>query len=178
MSYERTIRYLEYLENGEKTRSVGFVKIEAVDQLCNVQIHVTGLHPTESCAREVRFLGYEVNASAPDSEDLTEGIFGTVSIQDGKGSLIKKRVSTAELCEGISYDSLQIIRINLGKNREGVCRWGEGNVKQVQLSEPENSSEDMPSLRREEPEVESRPYLSDIQMNIVNMHSHYDHSSV
>ena len=44
MFYDKQIRYLEYLENGEKIRSAGFVKIEVIEKVCNIQISVTGLH--------------------------------------------------------------------------------------------------------------------------------------
>ena len=160
MSYDKVIKYLEYLDNGEKVRSVGFVKIEVVDypavaaghsnqirdraepvteRFCNVQIQVTGLHPTETCTREVRF------GSQAEGQSVAEGIFGSISLEGGKGSLVRKNVPAKALCEGISYDDLSFIRVNLGRTREIVCRWREGKVELQ--PQPE-------ALRRVEPQLQ------------------------
>lgn len=159
MSYDKVIKYLEYLENGEKIRSVGFVKIEAADQFCNVQIHITGLHPTESCIREVRFLGDLTEDRTP-----VEGIFGSISLQGGKGSLIKKKIPAEELCQGIGYDKLMAIRINLGKTREIICRWREGGGLEQQPEKREQTEpvqpENVSIYDRFQPQLQPEPESS------------------
>lgn len=124
MFYDKQIRYLEYLENGEKIRSAGFVKIEVTDDKCNIQVNVTGLHPTENCSREVHLQGG--NKSVDDV-----GVLGTIQLQAGKGSLILKRLPSDRLCEGIGYEELSGIRINLGKSRELFCRFREEKREEV-----------------------------------------------
>ncbi len=124
MYYDKIIRYLEYLENGEKVRSAGFVKIEVTDQVCNVLVNVTGLHSLESCSREVRLRAVN-SAEAAESASAKEGILGTILLRDGKGTLVKKRLPIDRLCEGIGYHDLAAVRINLGKGQELVCRFRE-----------------------------------------------------
>ncbi len=148
MYYDKKIRYLEYLENGEKIKSAGFVKIEIMDENCNIQVNVTGLHPSESCSREVRLMG---TAPADTAEIPTqrEGVLGEIALQSGRGTLIRKRVPTDKLCEGIGYNNLTTVRINLGKSRELVCRWRDEQPKvqdtqlKVEDEQPEASDVSM-----------------------------------
>ena len=136
MHYDKAIRYLSYLENGEKIKSAGFVKIELIDELCNIQINVTGLHPTENCTREVHLLGITPTETA-DTTKSKEAILGEISLQNGKGSLIKRRIPIDSLCEGIGYQDLTAVRINLGKSRELVCHWREAAPKEPEVPEQE-----------------------------------------
>ncbi|MBQ7840499.1 MAG: hypothetical protein IJ390_08475 [Lachnospiraceae bacterium] len=124
MFYDKQIRYLEYLENGEKIRSAGFVKIEVIDKVCNIQVNVTGLHPSENCTREVHVLGMQ-----------EQGVLGSITFLSGKGNLGCRRIPTDQLCEGIGYEELRSIRISLGKNRELLCRWREDEREESQKQE-------------------------------------------
>lgn len=164
MYYDKKLRYLDYLENGERIRNVGFVKIEVMDQLCNIQVQVTGLHASDNSSREVRLLGVQSHgAQFPEEQSeeegpqkglLQEGILGTIAFQAGRGSLLRKRISAANLCDGIGYEELTAIRINLGKSRELVCRWKEDG-QQPEL-QPELRSELQPKLQPElQPELQS-----------------------
>ena len=168
MHYDKQIRYLEYLENGEKIRSAGFVKIEVMDQICNVQVNVTGLHPSESCNREVHLMG-TVSADATEGVKERDGVLGEITLQSGKGILIRKRVPTDRLCNGIGYQDLARVRINLGKSRELVCRWREEQAEvregQPKVSEehsevreePPKVREEQALVREEQPEVREEP---------------------
>lgn len=121
MFYDKVIHYLEYWENGEKIRSAGFVKIEIMDQVCNIQVNVTGLHPTENCTREVHMIGEK----AVNDVDENSGVLGEIALRSGKGILIKKSLPLERLCHGLGYSELAAVRINLGKSRELFCRWKE-----------------------------------------------------
>ena len=135
MFYDKQIRYLEYLENGEKIRSAGFVKIEVIDKVCNIQISVTGLHPSESCTREVHLLGMQ-----------DQGVLGSITFLSGKGSLGCRHIPADKLCEKIGYEELRSIRISLGKNRELVCRWRE-DERQIDLSKSIEQSKQIPQSK-------------------------------
>lgn len=113
MFYDRQIKYLDYLENGDKIRNAGFVKIEATGDFCNIQINVNGLYPTDTIDREV-LIG---------NNDRETGI-GSLKLESGKGTLQLKRLSANGLGKTrIPYNELQYIRIPLAKSREVRCQW-------------------------------------------------------
>ncbi len=158
MYYDKIVRYLEYLEGGEKIKSAGFVKIEVMDRDCNIQVNVTGLYPMESCNREIHISGISEGK-------YVEGVLGEVILTSGRGNLIKRRVPTDRLCEGIGYQDLTTVRINLGKNRELLCRWREETVDQQEVtpyqSEPVTAVEPEPqrsplAVVEPEPQPESQ----------------------
>ena len=76
-----------------------------------------------------------------EAAEATEVFFDRISMKEGKGTLIKKKLPTTALCEGISCEGLLSIRISLGKNREIICRWQEEEVWQK-----EENSEKGPEL--------------------------------
>ncbi len=157
MGYDKQIRYLEYFEGGSKIKSAGFVKIELMDRFCNVQVNVTGLYPTENCSREVHISGMGPGGAI-------DGIFGEIVLQSGRGSLIRRQMPADRLCDGIGYDDLTYVRINLGKNRELVCRWREEEVPLPEVAPMVSEEEPVPEpavwadpLPVERPETETIP---------------------
>lgn len=116
MLYDKKIKYLEYLENGDKIRSVGFVKIEALEKECNIQLTINGLFPTDTFVREV-WIG----------DGIKETVLGELEFKQGCGQVRWKKMSVNSLGkEHISYGNLKDIRIKLSKNRELRCKWGDG----------------------------------------------------
>jgi len=113
MSYERNIRYLDDIKNGEKIGNAGYVKIECVDMECNIHVHITKLADVGNCTRDVYLCGQK------------DGVLGNVLLQGGRGSLVRKKLSIDDLCEGISYEELERIHIRIGNTRELVCQWKE-----------------------------------------------------
>jgi hypothetical protein len=115
MSYDRKIKYLDYLENGDKIRNAGFVKIEKADEICSMQFCVTGLLPTDTIQREVWI-----------TDGTKETELGNLQLEHGKGALTLKGLSANGLGkEQIPYDNLYEIYIPISKNREVRCRWGD-----------------------------------------------------
>jgi hypothetical protein len=115
MSYDRKIKYLDYLENGDKIRNAGFVKIEKADEICSMQFCVTGLLPTDTIQREVWI-----------TDGTKETELGNLQLEHGKGALTLKGLSADSLGrERISYDDLYEIYIPISKNREVRCKWGD-----------------------------------------------------
>ncbi|MDR2043141.1 MAG: DUF6128 domain-containing protein [Clostridium sp.] len=118
MFYDRKIKYLDYLENGDKIRNAGFVKIEALDGKCGLQVCVNGLLSTDTLQREV-WIG--------DGE--RETVIGNIHLTAGKGTLALKGQPTDGLGKDrIPYQELHGIRIPLSRNRELRCQWGERQV--------------------------------------------------
>jgi hypothetical protein len=118
MFYDRKIKYLDYLENGDKIRNAGFVKIEVMDQKCNIQVCINGLLPTDTMQREV-WVG--------DGEQETE--IGNIRLEGGRGTLTLRNLSSDELGKApIPYKNIKEIRIPIAKSRELRCKWTEGNT--------------------------------------------------
>ena len=57
MYYDRKIRYLDYLERGQRVKGGGYVKLEVRDERLLIELTVTGLHMTDSYERDVFLLG-------------------------------------------------------------------------------------------------------------------------
>ena len=49
MLYERKIKYLDYLEKGQRIQGGGYVKMEAREGKLRVELAVTGLRAIDSC---------------------------------------------------------------------------------------------------------------------------------
>ncbi|MDR0963167.1 MAG: DUF6128 domain-containing protein [Clostridium sp.] len=113
MFYNRKIKYLDYLENGEKIRNAGFVKIEVSNDKCNIQICVNGLLATDTMQKEVLI-----------RDTLAETELGSIRLECGRGSLCLNNKDANALGEaGLSYERLVAIRIPITKTRELLCKW-------------------------------------------------------
>lgn len=136
MFYDRKIKYLDYMENGDKVRSAGFVKIEVTGETCNILVSVNGLFRTDTFRREVWIGG-----------GGKETILGEIGLEAGKGSLMLKRIPADRLGkEKIAFGDLEEVWIRLAKNRELRCRWAESSkgllyVKWMQKGEASSMQE-------------------------------------
>ena len=118
MFYDRKIKYLDYMENKERCKGAGYVKIEVRDQTCNITIQVIGLYGTDSFDREVFLL-----------DEQKEEWLGKIQLKNGKGRLQLSGLQSSHIGQtGISYDRLMGIRIPIGANREVYCAWKEGDM--------------------------------------------------
>lgn len=115
MLYDRKIKYLEYLENGEKLQGAGFVKAELRGTLCRIQISVKGLHETDRFEKQVLLVAN--NQEYPLCK---------IRIDGGRGDIAELRLDSRNLAEsGISYERLEEIRIPVAAGKEIRCRWQE-----------------------------------------------------
>lgn len=111
MLYDKKIKYLDYLENGERIRGGGFAKVEIWGQSLTIELTVKGL-------RDIRNFWGDVFLCGTGRE---EGL-GKIQIEEGQGTF--RRVYTMQTDgSGFSWDDLSGIRIPLGENREIVCTW-------------------------------------------------------
>lgn len=130
MFVDRKIKYLDYMENGERCKGVGFVKIEVWDALCHFQIQVSGMHVTDSYVRKVALV-------AADEEH----VIGELLLDKGKGSLYIMNLDTNNLAgSGIPYVELLGIRISIAAGKEIYCKLQEAKGKTEDATESELSA--------------------------------------
>lgn len=155
MQFERLIKYLDYMEAGERVRGAGFLKLMARNGSCDLEIQVNGMHATDTFGREVFLVTEE--GEVPLQELL---------LKEGRGSLKLCGLHCESLAEtGVPYEKLLGIRIPVAAGREicGVIREGM----------PEKSRSEEP--RSEEP----RPMeLEPVQMEELSDEEQYEEVQV
>lgn len=104
--YERKIKYLDLLENGERVGGAGFVKTEVRGMDVSLSCTVRGLHPTDTYEREVML-----------QDGDGESTVGRISLKEGQGQFTYHAV--------MDYSRLRRLRIVLGGTREISCSWQE-----------------------------------------------------
>lgn len=113
MQYEKTIKYFDYYEHGERIKGAGFVKLEIRENILRLELTIRGLHPTDSFIRDVILVGRE-----------TEEILGQITIKEGTGCFKHTcRMEHNITPTNIPYKELQEIRIPVGGSRELCCTW-------------------------------------------------------
>lgn len=131
MRFERKIKYLDYLENGERVRSGGFLKLETAEELFKMELTVKGMRGEKEAAREVILCG-----------NGREEPIGKMLIEDGQGEFRYICHMDSEIGDtGIGCDELAGIRIPLGEGREIACIW-EGEKQPVKQMQSEKLSAD------------------------------------
>lgn len=131
MFYDRKIKYLDYLEAGERQRSAGFVKIEVRGEDCSLTAQVSGLYASDTFDGEL--LLWDGNR---------EVSLSTLQFRGGKASLQLFHLNSCNLGQtGISYDTLAGIRIPVGIRREISCVWREGMERAKECEESTTSDE-------------------------------------
>lgn len=120
MYYDKRIRYMDYLENGEKQRNCGYIKITVTGGRLLLEMQIKGLYATDDVASEVMLEGAGM-----------ESRIGTVSIHQGNGSFrweIQDQAHQGEeilLNERLSYGHLERIVVHLSSRRSLYCVWRE-----------------------------------------------------
>lgn len=104
--YERKIKYLDLLENGERVGGAGFVRVEVKGSDVSLALTVRGLHPTDTYEREVML-----------RDDGGEYAVGRITLKEGQGQFTYHTV--------MDYSRLRGIRIAIGGAREISCKWQE-----------------------------------------------------
>ena len=134
LDYEKKLKYFDYLENGVKKRTAGFVKIERKGEYCDIQVAVSGMGGTSFLNREIRL-----------EFGTREETLGNLSIREGKGNLILKHLNREKLCgtseNPSSYEALTGIRIFMGKEKELYCAWREAVTETSPKGKAEEAAE-------------------------------------
>ena len=140
MFYDRQIKYLDYLENKERCKGAGFVKMEVWDKALHLTVQVSGLRQGDTFERDVFLL-----------DEQREEKLGSIRLERGKGSLLLRNLNRASIGKtGISYDSLAGIRIPLGSGREIYGAFAKSEKAEV----PKEPEEPLTAAERTLPEPE------------------------
>jgi len=124
MYYDKQIRYIDYLENGERQRNCGYVKITVTDNHLLFEMRIKGLYETDDVASEVVLEGTGI-----------ERRIGAVLIRQGSGSFrweLKDPVHVGEalvIGEGLCYGQLEQVHVQLSPRRSLRCVWREAAPK-------------------------------------------------
>ena len=130
MYYDKRICYIDYLENGEKRRNCGYVKITVTDGRLLLEMQIKGLYMTDDVASEVTLEGAD-----------TESRIGTVMIRQGCGNFsweIQDPTQQGEeisLGEGLCYGHLERISVHLSSRRSLYCIWREKETGKPAVTE-------------------------------------------
>ena len=130
MRYDRKIKYLDYLENGERIRGSGFLKTEILGDSFRIEITVKGVRDAKEFAGDVILCG-----------DGREEVLGRIQLEGGQGEFRHTCHISAESGDTIGgteigYDELTGIKIPLGEGREIVCTWNTSNSAVKSSTEP------------------------------------------
>lgn len=137
MFYDRKIKYLDYIENGQRLRNGGFVKFEVRDDKCCITLQVSGLRTMEHHCCKVYLI------SAQKKEFLCE-----IPLQQGKGN-VQSCVMRRNLCGGIAYEQLESVQIPISPGRELRCTIAERRVESESVIREETREEMKPELTKE-----------------------------
>ncbi len=112
--YERQIRYLDFCENGQRSKGAGFLKVERQDNLCSISLQVSGLYRRDRLVRPLFLLA-----------DSKEQELCKIELADGGIKLYLDRLDCASLDgQGMAYEDWTGIRIPISENKEICCKWG------------------------------------------------------
>ncbi len=113
MLYEKKVKYLDYYEGGMRVRGGGFAKLEVRDGTLRMELLVTGLHHTDTFARDVVLCGTGREEAA-----------GKIEIAAGRGKFGHLWRNLEDIGgTGIGYEELSGIRVPLGGGREISGKW-------------------------------------------------------
>ena len=118
MFYDRQVRYLDYLVNGERLGNAGFIKMEVRGEVCNINISVKGLDVQQSSSLQVYIVSggkeYELCKLEPVQGKAIKQLLG-LNARNIAGT-------------GLAYSDLEAIRIPVLAGREicGILKHGGG----------------------------------------------------
>lgn len=151
MRFERKIKYLDYLENGERVRSGGFLKLETGAELFKMELTVKGVRGERESVRDVILCG-----------NGREAMLGKIEMREGQGEFrytcrLDLEMGGAGIGEtGIACDELAGVRIPLGEGREAACIWESQRPSAEQAEKPARKQK-QPAAQKSFEEASERP---------------------
>lgn len=141
IEYDRRIRYLDYMENGQRSRGAGFVKMERRDNHCNISLQVSGLYRKDHFTRPLLML-----ANGEEWE------LCKLQLADGGIKICLEGLDCKNMNgQGLEYERLAGLRIPISEGKEIQCVWEAAPVSRgqdmslqdnnVESSAPENEIE-------------------------------------
>lgn len=139
MFYDKKIKYLDYIENGERIRGGGFVKLEICEASLTVDVAVRGVWSAKEMAKDVYLCGKG-----------REELLGKISIREGQGTFRHTcHIQPGMKCMGMAGDELTGIRIPLGDGQEIACMWDKVSVPEKPTVRQSWRSSEEPTRARE-----------------------------
>lgn len=149
--YDRQIRYLDYMENGLRTKGAGFVKLERQNNQCSISLQVSGLYRKDCFTRPFLLL-----------DEQGERELCRIKLADGGIKLYLEKLDCNNLDgQGLKYEQLTGFRIPISEGKEIRCRLGEPRQKTVISPVVKPAAEKFVSEMRQ-PEVSEFIPLCDI----------------
>lgn len=113
VEYDRKIRYLDYMENGQRSRGAGFVKMERRDGRCNISLQISGLYRKDHFTRPLLL-----------KSDGGESELCKLQLADGGLKIYLEGLNSRDLDgRGTDYNRLTGLRIPISEGKEVLCVW-------------------------------------------------------
>lgn len=146
MRYDRRIKYLDYLENGERVRGCGFARLELRDSCLIMELNIRGLRCAEGLACDVVLCSR-----------VREAVVGKITFYSGEGKFRHECHAENEIGKtGIAYHELAEIRVRVGEGRVVSCAFRENEKGGAELNAAEQKAEravvEYAEVKYEEPE--------------------------
>ncbi len=110
--YDRQIRYLDYMENGIRTKGAGFIKLERQNNQCSINLQISGLYRKDRFNRPFFLLWKE------GEQELCR-----LQLADGGIKLHLDRLDCENLDgHGLRYEQLIGFRIPISEGKEICCK--------------------------------------------------------
>lgn len=137
--YDRQIKYLDYMENGQRSRGAGFLKLERRGDRCNISLQVSGLYRKDHFTRPLLLIG-----------DGQEQELCKLQLADGGIKTYLEGLDSHSLDgQGLRYEQLQGIRIPISEGKEIRCLWGISQEARDFRVKPEAEAEIDAKAKRE-----------------------------
>lgn len=130
IEYDRRIRYLDYMENGQRSRGAGFVKMERRDNRCNISLQVSGLYRKDHFTRPLLMLA-----------DGEEWELCKLQLADGGIKICLEGLDCKNMNgQGLEYERLAGLRVPISEGKEIQCVWETALVSRMQNVNVENDA--------------------------------------
>ena len=137
VEYDRQIRYLDYMENGQRCRGAGFVKLERSDDRCNISLQISGLYRKDCFTRPLYLL------SGHEERELCK-----LQLANGGIKTYLEGLNSHDLDgQGLDYKQLTGLRIPISESKEVLCLWAAPETRGSRIS---HSPEREPEMQAEE----------------------------
>lgn len=137
--YDRQIKYLDYMENGQRSRGAGFLKLERRGDICNISLQVSGLYRKDHFTRPLLLIG-----------DGQEQELCKLPLADGGIKTYLEGLDSHSLDgQGLRYEQLQGIRIPISEGKEIRCLWGKTQETRDSVVKSEAEAEIDAKAKRE-----------------------------
>ncbi len=180
VEYDRQIRYLDYMENGQRCKGAGFVKLERSDGRCNISLQISGLYRKDCFTRPLYLL------CGDEERELCK-----LQLANGGIKIYLEDLNSHDLDgQGLDYNRLTGLRVPISEGKEIQCLWAapesrrnymernfERNVERSPEQEPQIEAESQPRQESQAQQIpqpqhqlrakqESRPHQPQMQLQM------------